>query len=170
MLAMSKPTLAARLALAALFILPASLPALAGPAETALLASYAGTWAGTGIAAGPQPGDVDCRITFKATSAGKLIYNGRCSFSSGAASFNGTMIYNDAAKRFEAASSSTGFTATTIGKKQGGNIVFSMDGQETTYGTASSTMTLSSKAINISFKLVDKKGETTSSKITFSRS
>ncbi len=167
---MPKPTLLARLALAAMFVLPATLPVLAGPAETALLASYAGTWAGTGAATGPEPGDVDCRISFKATAAGKLIYNGRCSFSSGAASFNGTMIYNDAAKRFEAASSSTGFSATTIGKKQGSNIIFSMDGQDTTYGTASSTMTLGSKAITISFKLVDKKGETTSSKIVFTRS
>lgn len=167
---MPKPTLLARLALAAMFVLPATLPVLAGPAETALLASYAGTWTGTGVAAGPEPGDVDCRITFKATSAGKLIYNGRCSFGSGAASFNGTMIYNDAANRFEAASSSTGFSATTIGKKQGSNIVFSMEGQDTTYGTASSVMILGSKTINITFKLVDKKGETTSSKITFTRS
>lgn len=56
---MPKPTLLARLALAAMFVLPATLPALAGPAETALLATYAGTWAGTGIATGPQPGEVD---------------------------------------------------------------------------------------------------------------
>ena len=167
---MPKPMLLARLAIAAMFVLPATLPVLAGPAETALLAAYAGTWAGTGTATGPEPGEVDCRISFKATSAGKLIYNGRCSFSSGAASFNGTMIYNDAANRFEAASSSTGFSATTIGKKQGGNIVFAMNGEETTYGTASSVMTLSPKAINLTFKLVDKKGETTASKITFTRS
>ena len=80
------------------------------------------------------------------------------------------MIYNDAKNRFESVSSSTGFSATTIGKKQGGGIVFVMTPTVTTYGTASSTMTLGSSSIKLSFKLVDKKGQTTASSISFAKS
>ena len=80
------------------------------------------------------------------------------------------MIYNDAKKRFESSSSSTGVSATTIGKKQGGGIVFVMTPTDTTRGKASSTMTLGSSAIELSFKLVDKKGQITASSISFAKS
>lgn len=146
-------------------------PALAGPAENALLAKYAGEWKGTGKVTGPDPGTVVCRITFKPTPAGKLTYNGRCTYSGqGTASFRGTMLYNDATRRYEASSSAQGVSTTTIGKKQGGGIVFAASGMDTRYGTASSVMTLAGNAIKLSFKLVDKDGATTASSISFSRS
>lgn len=145
-------------------------PALAGSAENALLAKYAGEWKGTGKVTGPDPGTVVCRITFKSTAAGKLTYNGRCTYSGqGTASFRGTMLYNDAARRYEASSSAQGVSTTTIGKKQGGGIVFAASGMDTRYGTASSVMTLAGNAIKLSFKLVDKDGATTASSISFSR-
>ena len=166
---MPLPSILRRLALILGLLLPATLPALAGPAETALLAKYEGTWRGKGQVSGPDPGTVVCRLTFKTATSGKLNYSGRCSFGAGGTSFNGAMIYNDAKNRFESSSSSTGFSATTIGKKQGGDIVFVNTPTDTIRGKASSTMTLGSSAIKLSFKLVDKKGKTTASRISFTK-
>jgi hypothetical protein len=157
------------LALLAALALPVA-PVSAGEAETALLARYAGEWRGTGKVTGPDPGTVVCRITFKPAAA-KLSYTGRCTYSGqGTASFRGTMLYNDAKKRYEASSSAQGVSSTTIGKKQGGGIVFSSSGMDTRYGTASSVMTLAGNTIKMSFKLVDKDGETTASSISFKKS
>jgi hypothetical protein len=158
------------LAFAAALTAPSALPAIAGQAENAVLASYAGEWRGTGKVTGPDPGTVVCRITFKPTSSGKLTYSGRCSFGgTGSASFRGTMLYNDAQKRYEASTSAQGMgSATTIGKKQGGGIVFASSGMKTRYGTASSVMTLAGNAIKMSFKLVDKDG-TSASSISFKK-
>lgn len=165
---MPRPNLLLSLALAAALAIP-GVPALAGQAENALLAKYAGEWRGTGKVSGPDPGTVVCRITFKPTS-NKLTYNGRCTYSGqGTASFRGTMLYNDARKRFEASSSAQGVSTTTIGKRQGGSIVFAASGMDTRYGTASSVMTLAGDAIKLSFKLVDKDGETTASSISFKK-
>lgn len=159
------------LALAATLALPTALPAVAGPAESALLAKYAGEWRGAGKVTGPDSGTVVCRLSFKSATTGRLSYTGRCSFSgSGAASFRGTLSYNDAKRQYEAASSAQGVSSTTIGRKQGGGIVFAASGMDTRYGTASSTMTLGGSTIKLSFKLVDNKGETSASSISFSKS
>lgn len=164
------PTSLKVLALASALTLPLALPATAGPTENALLAKYEGNWRGTGKVVGPDPGTVVCRLTFKAASAGKLTYSGRCSFGgSGAASFRGSMVYNDDTKRFEAASSAQGASTTTIGKRAGNTIVFASAGVKTTYGTASSVMTLSGSSIKLGFTLVDKKGQTTASTISFKK-
>ena len=72
------PTSLKVLALASALALPVALPAVAGPAENALLAKYAGDWRGTGKVTGPDPGTVVCRISLKAGSSGKLTYSGRC--------------------------------------------------------------------------------------------
>lgn len=158
------------LALATTLAFPALSPALAGPAEQALLAKYAGNWRGTGKVTGPDPGTVVCRLTFKPSSGEKLSYSGRCSFAgAGAASFRGTMLYNEMKKRFEALSSAQGASTTTIGRKQGGGLVFSSSDVTTPMGTATSTMTLNNTSIKLNFKLVDKKGQTTASSITFGK-
>ena len=165
------PTSLKVLALASVLALPATLPAVAGPAEIAVLAKYAGDWRGTGKVVGPDPGTVVCRLSFKASTAGKLSYSGRCSFGgSGAASFRGTMIYNEAKNRYEASSSAQGASATTVGKKVGSTIVFASAGMKTSYGTASSVMTLSGSSIKLAFTLIDKKGQTTASAISFKKS
>jgi hypothetical protein len=145
------------------------IPALAGQAENALLANYAGSWKGTGKITGPDPGTVVCRLTMKNSKTGALTYSGRCSFGGGAASFRGAMIYTDAQKRYEASTSAQGASATTIGKRQGNGVVFSATGMDTRYGTASSTLALAGN-IRMTFKLVDEKGETSTSTVTFERS
>jgi hypothetical protein len=145
-------------------------PAVAGPKEAALLASYAGEWRGKGKVTGPDPGTVVCRITFKPGKSGALSYSGRCSFGVGQTTFRGAISYNDAKGRFEASSAAQGVASTAIGKKSGNGITFSTTGMDTRYGTASSTMALAGNAIKLSFKLVDKKGEVTASSITFGKS
>jgi len=167
---MPRLNLLASLALLAAVAVPVT-PVMAGPAENALLAKYAGDWRGTGKVTGPDPGTVVCRMSLKPSSSGKISYSGRCTYSGqGTASFRGTMLYNDASNRYEAASSAQGVSTNTIGKKQGGGIVFATNGVDTRYGTISSTMTLAGDAIKLSFKLVDKDGDTTASSITFDRS
>jgi hypothetical protein len=145
-------------------------PAFAGSAETALLASFAGDWRGKGKVTGPDPGTVVCRLSFNIGKSGTLSYTGRCSFGVGQTSFRGAIFYNDARGRFEASSDAQGVSTTAVGKKSGGGVVFSSSGVDTRYGLATSTMSLTGKAIKLSFKLVDTKGATTASNITFSKS
>jgi hypothetical protein len=168
------PSLIIRLArvaiLAIALLLPAAAPAFAGAAETALLQQYEGAWKGAGQMTGVQKGKIACKLTFKSAGDGALSYSGRCTFGMGTTSFKGTMSYNVAKKRFESTSTATGITATAVGKKQGSGLVFSMSDVVTTHGTASSTMALAGNAINISFKLVDKRGKVTTSTVVFKKS
>ena len=154
--------------LAALLIAPA--PAFAGPNEAALLASFAGTWTGKGEITGPDAGKVTCRMTMKATRAGKLTYNGRCSMGTAAASFTGTMQYNDSARRYEATSSSRGQSSTAIGKPQSGGVVFTTTTADERIGKVSSTIALAGSAITLSFRTTDTSGENTSSTMTLTKS
>lgn len=147
-----------------------SVPALSGPEEAALLASYAGSWTGSGKVTGIETGDVDCKMTLTANRSGKVNYSGRCDFGSGTAGFTGTMHYNNAARRYEANTSAQGVSGGAVGKRQGGGIVFSMSGLESSYGTVSSTLSLSDGKIGMKFELLDKDGKKTASSITFSRS
>lgn len=143
-------------------------PASAGPKEDQALASYAGTWRGSSVVSGPMQGPVDCALNFSAESGGKLRYAGDCTFDKGKTNFRGTIIYNDAAKRYETAGSGQGVSVTGFGKASGGNITFSVANVETSYGVASSTMVLAGSSIKLSFKLVDTKG-TTAASITFKK-
>lgn len=158
-----------RLALAACALALMAAPTLAGPQEAALLAGYAGSWRGSGPVTGIEEGTVDCAMTLTAAKSGKVNYSGKCSFSSGTAGFTGTMHYNDASRRYEAATSAQGVSGAAVGRKQGGGIVFSMSGLESTYGRVSSTLALDGDTIGMKFELLDKDGVKTSSSITFRR-
>lgn len=144
-------------------------PVLAGPQETALLAAYAGGWVGSGKVTGIETGNVDCTMTLTANRSGKVNYSGRCDFGSGTAGFTGTMHYNDAARRFEANTSAQGVSGGAVGKRQGGGVVFSMSGLESSYGTVSSTLSLTGGKIGMKFEMLDKDGVKTASSITFKR-
>lgn len=156
------------LALVPAFLVPYSLPALAGQAENALLAKYVGNWRGTGEVKGPDPGSVVCRLSFKPTESGALSYSGRCSFGSGGYSFRGAMAFDDAAGRFFTQSTVQGEQVSTTGKRSGNTVTFASS-METRYGNAASSFQLAGNAIKLSFKLLDKKGRATSSAITFSK-
>lgn len=156
------------LALVPAFLAPLSLPALAGPAENALLAKYAGNWRGTGEVTGPNAGSVVCRLSFKPTDSGAVSYTGRCSFGAGGYSFRGAMAYDDAKNRFYSQSSVQGEQVNTIGKKSGNTVTFAST-TSTQYGNATSSFSLAGNTIKLSFKLIDKKGRATTSAISFSK-
>jgi len=156
------------LALVPALLAPLSLPALAGQAENALLAKYAGSWRGTGEVTGPNAGSVVCRLTFKPADSGAVSYSGRCSFGAGGYSFRGAMAYDDAKKRFFSQSSAQGEQINTTGKKSGNTITFASS-VDTQYGAATSSFALAGNAIKLSFKVVDKKGRATASAISFSK-
>ena len=156
------------LALVPAFLAPLSLPALAGSAENAILAKYAGNWRGTGEVKGPDPGSVVCRLSFKPTDSGALSYSGRCSFGAGGYSFRGAMAYDDAKNRFFSQSTVQGEQVSTTGKRSGNTITFSSS-TTTRYGDAASSFALAGNAIKLRFKLVAKKGRTTSSSISFAK-
>lgn len=158
-----------RIAALALVLVPVAAPAFAGAKETALLASYAGDWRGKGSISGDNPGTVVCRLSLKTGNAGKLTYNGRCSFGQGVASFTGTMHYNDASKRYEAVTSARGQSATSVGKPTGNGVTFTTSTNDDKVGKVSSTIALQGEKITLSFQMTDTAGSKTASSIDFAR-
>lgn len=154
-------------ALVAGMLLPTAAPAVAGPAEAALLQDYVGTWKGKGRLTGAEEGIVSCRLTLRPAGT-KIAFNGRCAYDgSGAKSFSGTMTYNDVTKRFESTSSAS---RTVAGRKSGGGIVFTTE-QSDQRGTVTSTLSLNGGTIKVDFRMVDAKTKkVTRGNIPFARS
>ena len=152
-------------ALAALLIMPATVPAMAGPSETAFLERLVGTWKGKGKISGPEGGNVTCRLVLKPSGA-KVNYSGRCALSggSGSQSFTGSIRFNDGSGKFESSSSGK----TVAGKKSGSSLVFTT-AQSDMRGKGTSTMTLSPSAIQVKFDLVNSKGEAHRGTIPFTK-
>jgi hypothetical protein len=152
-------------AFAALLLLPATTPAVAGPSENAFLERLIGTWKGAGRITGPDGGNVSCRLTFKPSGA-RLNYTGRCALSGGggAQSFTGSIRFNDNTGRYE--SSSAG--KTVAGKKNGSSLVFTT-AQKDMRGTGTSTMSLSARAISVKFGRGNRKGEAHRGSIPFTK-
>ncbi len=144
-------------------------PAFAGAKEVALLSSYAGSWRGKGSITGDNPGTVVCRMNLKSGTAGKLSYNGRCSFGQGAASFTGTMLYNETTNRYEAVTSARGESATAIGKPSGNGVTFTTSTSDDQVGKVTSTIALKGDKITLSFQLTDPNGSKSASSIEFAR-
>jgi hypothetical protein len=139
--------------LALAFLLAAlATPLAAAEADLAFLERLAGNWRGTGSLSGDQSGKVDCRLSLR-PSGDHLVYNGRCSLvGEGAQSFQGTISYNDAARRYEARSSQ----GTAVGTRDGGALVFAFQGKNLR-GSVNSTMRLTSSAIRVDFRFTDAK-------------
>ena len=139
-------------------------PAFAGPAETAFLQKLTANWTGKGRLVGAQTGPVACRIVI--TAGGQSAkYQGRCTIPDMASqAFNGAITYNDKAKRYEVRSVS----GTVPGVKRGNSLVFTTKDSSMS-GSYYSTMTMSPSSLSVNFTIIDKKGEKTSSVITFSK-
>jgi len=162
-------TSVARLAMAALVAClsaPLAMPALAAPADVALLLQYAGNWRGKGPMTGADTGTVACRLALK-PSGEKIRFSGRCTLpGAGGSGFSGTLSYNAAANRFEATSSN----GTVIGRKRGGGIVFAME-DDTRQGKVTSTMSLTGGTIKVEFQIIDAKTDrVTQARIPFAKS
>ena len=139
-------------------------PAFAGPAETAFLQKLTNTWSGKGQLKGAESGPINCKVVI--TAGGKNAkFQGRCNIPDMAQqAFSGSISYNDKAKRYE--SRSTG--GTVPGVRKGDRLVFTTSSKNIS-GTSRSVMTISPSSLVIDFSLTTKKGEKTTSRVTFSR-
>jgi hypothetical protein len=118
------------LALVAPMLLP--VPAQAGEKELELLSSYIGNWRGEGaLVGGDRNEPFRCRLTVAKGNALKINYNGRCTLVNATLSISGTIAYNDAGQRYEAAmSSNAGYTGLAVGRQGGGRIAFDLREQQ----------------------------------------
>ena len=107
-------------------------PLQAAEAEVALLESYIGSWQGEGaLVGGDQPEPFRCRLSIAKGNQSKVNYTGRCALVNATLSISGTIAYNDAEKRYEAAmSSNAGFTGLAIGQQRQGQISFDLREQQ----------------------------------------
>lgn len=138
-------------------------PALAGPAETAFLQKLTANWTGRGKLSGAQSGPVACRIVI--TGSQSLRYQGRCNIPDVAAqAFNGSITYNDRTRRYEARS----IGGTVPGIRRGNSLIFTTKSSNLG-GRSYSTMTLSPTSLVIDVSIIDKSGDKTTSRITFSK-
>lgn len=151
------------LALAGLLVATpmAAAPALAAPADVALLKSYVGSWKGRGTLIGAESESVVCRLTLSDGNADKVNYSGRCSLAGTALAVNGSLAFNDSARRYEAAmTSNVTFSGLAVGKKQGDGIIFNLKernkdeaGNDLTV-TAAIALKGKGKSITVEFQVV----------------
>jgi len=152
-----------------------SAPAMAAKADVALLQSYIGQWKGRGQLVGAESETVVCRLTLSPGNQDKVNYAGRCSLAGTALSVNGTLAYNDAKSRYEAAMTSNAtFSGLAIGKKSGNGVVFNL--KETGEDEAGKPMTMTAQialnggAINVQFNVVfNETGDQLRASVPFSK-
>ncbi len=159
----------------AVFASYAAAPALAGPADVALLKSYEGNWKGKGSVVGTDTETVICKLSLSEGNGDKVNYNGRCALAGANLSIAGTLAYVDENKRFEAAMTSNAtFSGVAIGQRQGAGLVFNLRTKDTTKEgdlTIIAAITLTANQISVSFKATDDKtGKFTSAVIPFTKS
>lgn len=152
----------------------AAQPALAGPAEVALLKSYLGEWRGRGTLTGANSETVVCRLELREGNQDKVNYSGRCTLAGSNLSVNGTLAYIDALRRFEAAmTSNTAFSGIAVGQRRGDGVVFNLREREQADDrdvTITSQIALASGGITVEFNVVfEDSGETLRATVPFSK-
>lgn len=164
------------LALAGLFSMALfSAPAMAAKADVELLQSYIGQWKGRGQLVGADTETVVCRLTLSPGNQDKVNYSGRCSLAGSALSVNGTLAYNEKAKRYEAAMTSNAtFNGLAVGKKSGNGVIFNLKERgEDDAGkpvTISAQIALNSGKINVQFNVVfNETGEQLNASVPFTK-
>ncbi len=139
-------------------------PAQAGPAETAFLQKLDNTWSGKGRLSGAESGPISCKMVISSGSRNAK-FQGRCAIPDMAQqAFSGSISYNDKLKRFETRT----VGGVVAGVRRGDRLVFTTQ-ERNVRGTAYSTMTISPTSLVVDFALVDRSGDKTTSRITFSR-
>jgi hypothetical protein len=109
--------------------LSAATPAAAARADVELLQSYLGSWSGSsdiqGRFRGKDGGKVSCKLSMSAGNGDKVNYSGNCTLAGTSMTVKGTLVYNAAGNRYEAAmTSNVSFSGLAIGKRQGKGILF----------------------------------------------
>lgn len=152
-----------------------TLPALAAPADIALLQSYIGEWRGRGVLIGANTETVVCRMTVSQGNQDKVNYSGRCSLAGTQLSVAGTMAYVEANKRFEAAMSSNAtFSGVAVGQKRGSGMVFNLrerdEDEEGKDLTITAQIGLQQEEISVVFEVVYvDSGDSLRAEVPFSR-
>jgi hypothetical protein len=162
-------------ALACMLVAGAAAPAMAAPADVALIKSYIGEWRGRGVLIGANTETVVCRLSLTAGNQDKVNYSGRCSLAGTQLSVAGTMAYVEASNRFEAAMSSNAtFTGIAVGQKRGNGLVFNLrerdEDEEGKDLTISAQITLRDDDIEVVFEVVYvESGDSLRAEVPFSR-
>jgi hypothetical protein len=164
---------------AAAFMLTVGLltaPIQAGPAELALLESYVGSWSGSGqLVGGERPERFTCRLTISKGNQSKINYAGRCSLVSMNLSVSGTILFDDAARVYQAVmSSNVGFKGQAVGRLSGDRITFDLDTQQVDRGgnniRIGAVITLQGGDIAVDFEVeFNNSGQILTADVPFSR-
>ena len=150
-------------------------PAVAAPADVALLKSYIGEWRGRGILIGASEETVVCRLSLTEGNQDKVNYSGRCALAGTNLSVAGTMAYVDANRRFEAAMTSNAtFTGIAVGQKRGSGLIFNLREREQDEEgkdlNISAQIQLTGEAIQVTFEVVYiESGDSLRAEVPFSR-
>jgi len=151
-------------------------PAPAGEAELALLTSYIGDWRGEGaLRGGRNPEPFRCRLNVTKGNQARINYAGRCSLVDMNLSISGTIAFDDASQRYQAAmSSNAGFTGMAVGRKQGETITFDLSERQTDRGgnavRIGSKITLVANSIRVDFEVeFNESGDVLTAAVPFSR-
>ena len=152
-----------------------SMPAMAAPADVALLKSYIGEWRGRGVVIGASEESVVCRLSLTEGNEDKVNYNGRCALAGTNLSVAGTIAYIDASRRYEAAMTSNAtFTAIAVGQKRGSGLIFNLrerdQDEEGKDLNISAQIQLNNNDIQVSFEVVYvESGDSLRAEVPFSR-
>lgn len=153
-----------------------SAPAKAGPAELDLLLSYLGSWQGAGaLVGGQEPEPFRCRLNISKGNQSKINYAGRCSLISMNLSVSGTIAFDDASQRYQAAmSSNAGFTGMAVGRQQGNRISFDLSEKQVDRGgndvRIGSRINLIGNTITVDFEVeFNNSGQVLTASVPFAR-
>jgi hypothetical protein len=157
-----------------LIVAPAAAPAMAAPADIALLKSYIGDWRGRGTLTGENSETVVCRLSLQDGNEDKINYSGRCAIAGTNLSINGTLAYIDELRRYEAAmTSNASFSGIAVGQKRGDGVVFNLRERERSEGedlTITAQIALNGGDINVEFQVVyESTGQTIRASVPFSK-
>lgn len=153
-------------------------PAFAARADVELIQSYIGSWQGgsqlQGEFRGKPAGKVSCQMSLSPGNGDKVNFSGKCALAGTSMTVKGTIVYNDAGKRYEAAmTSNVSFSGLAIGKRQGNGILFSFkekNKDEDGMGMAvNASITLNPDKINVNFDVTFDNGEALSASVPFTR-
>ena len=158
--------------------LPAAAPAYAAKADVELLQSYIGTWKGSsdlkGRFRGKDGGEVSCQLALTKGNGDKVNYAGNCTLAGTSMTVKGTIVYNDAGKRYEAAmTSSVSFSDLAIGTRQGGGVLFNFkDKNKDEEGmglSVNAAITLNPDEIGVNFDVAFDNGDKLSASVPFTK-
>ncbi len=158
--------------------LPAAAPAYAAKADVELLQSYIGTWKGSsdlkGRFRGKDGGKVSCTLSLSKGNGDKVNYAGNCTLAGTSMTVKGTIVYNDAGKRYESAmTSNVSFSGLAIGKRQGGGLSFSFKeknkDEEGMGMSVNAAITLNPEKIGVNFDVAFDNGDKLSASVPFTK-